>query len=1044
MAGHMEGAALWRALSLADRVSLIRTGAQCMTCKECDVDHEIELWQGALEHDPSLWEAKLASLEVSEMELRAALVIAQPLDSASIVIDLPSPTKDELADDAFFAGLISPFLERLSQEIQQGLDPKSRSEIAPLLEGFVLHIEETLRRIAERCAILELNVARILGETIGETPEARFHNFGRQLGANGGFQRFFETYPVLARVFCEIVDQGVENFRQFCGRLSTDFTSISEVIFGGQNPGPPIRAQFGLSDRHRAGQTVAEVTFRSGVSLIYKPRPVDVDLHLSLVHTWINARIPDLDIWSPRLLAGGDGSYGWMETVSSAPCATLQERERFFVRQGAHLAIFHALGGTDLHRENLIACGEQPVYVDVEALMHPRLTPRPEERSEACLDAALSASVLATGLLPAPFGQQAEVDLSGLAGRNNQRTPYKVLQWRDFGTDHWRYERRATLLQPSHHTARDEIGREVPAVEHVGEITRGFVLATEAINSDKAEFAGLLRRFAHDPVRVVARATSTYGILLQESTHPNIAKDALGQDRLFDELWLTTRSNPLFARLVASEQRDLRRFDIPIFSTSPSSTSLFDADGKELIHAFTEPGLEIAKNRLASGDEGDLKKQLWLIEASCRLQAQNEGHPIPAKGRTDQKGPLTQDRALAAAVDIGDHLLALGYSDPSRFWLTAERVNAHKWKIARTGHDLYSGLPGIALFLDALARLSGEARFRTVAVQSINTLLEELETTEMPSIGLYTGLGGVIYTLAYLSKTQNDLALAKAAQFLIPRVIAGLEADRDFDITDGAAGAIIGLAALLGECPEDAASFEALTLCANHLVKHATAQTVGIGWHIRLNPKCALSGMAHGSGGIAWALSEAWALTTNASYKSAVEQALAHEQSLFDPARGNWADLREDPFTAGGRRTKFMASWCHGAPGIALSRIGVQAHLPSEAIPLEIDAAFKTTMHHLSDDNHSLCHGLLGNLDCLMRIREWSGQGEAAPQPLCANVQDHRADQWRCGIPVPVQVPGLMLGLAGIGYGLLRLARPEQLGSLLMPQIPTVRGIPTI
>jgi lantibiotic modifying enzyme len=42
-----------------------------------------------------------------------------------------------------------------------------------------------------------------------------------------------------------------------------------------------------------------------------------------------------------------------------------------------------------------------------------------------------------------------------------------------------------------------------------------------------------------------------------------------------------------------------------------------------------------------------------------------------------------------------------------------------------------------------------------------------------------------------------------------------------------------------------------------------------------------------------------------------------------------------------------------------------------------------------------------------------------------------RHGDWRCGVPAGVETPGLMLGLAGIGYGLLRLGLPNRIPSLL-------------
>ncbi len=54
----------------------------------------------------------------------------------------------------------------------------------------------------------------------------------------------------------------------------------------------------------------------------------------------------------------------------------------------------------------------------------------------------------------------------------------------------------------------------------------------------------VLTCFAHDEVRFVARATRTYALLLQESFHPNLLRDALKRDRFFDRLWMGVEYQP--------------------------------------------------------------------------------------------------------------------------------------------------------------------------------------------------------------------------------------------------------------------------------------------------------------------------------------------------------------------------------------------------------------------------------------------------------------------------------------------------------------------
>ncbi|NEE32664.1 DUF4135 domain-containing protein, partial [Streptomyces sp. SID7982] len=87
---------------------------------------------------------------------------------------------------------------------------------------------------------------------------------------------------------------------------------------------------------------------------------------------------------------------------------------QFYRRQGALLALLHALDGTDLHHENLIACGPHPVLVDVETLFHPPLGPA---RSADPAARALHDSVHRVGLLPQLLvGDTTALDMSAIGG----------------------------------------------------------------------------------------------------------------------------------------------------------------------------------------------------------------------------------------------------------------------------------------------------------------------------------------------------------------------------------------------------------------------------------------------------------------------------------------------------------------------------------------------------------------------------------------------------------------------------------------------------
>ena len=43
----------------------------------------------------------------------------------------------------------------------------------------------------------------------------------------------------------------------------------------------------------------------------------------------------------------------------------------FFRRAGAWLALLHVFAATDMHQENMIACGDHPVPIDLETILQP-------------------------------------------------------------------------------------------------------------------------------------------------------------------------------------------------------------------------------------------------------------------------------------------------------------------------------------------------------------------------------------------------------------------------------------------------------------------------------------------------------------------------------------------------------------------------------------------------------------------------------------------------------------------------------------------------
>jgi lantibiotic modifying enzyme len=105
----------------------------------------------------------------------------------------------------------------------------------------------------------------------------------------------------------------------------------------------------------------------------------------------------------------------------------------------------------------------------------------------------------------------------------------------------------------------------------------------------------------------------------------------------------------------------------------------------------------------------------------------------------------------------------------------------------------------------------------------------------------------------------------------------------------------------------------------------------------------------------------------------------------------------------------------------------------------ELDVALHTTVREGFGTGHALCHGDLGNADVVLHAALWLGEPEWAAtfeRVRAAVLHDLVSRGPVCGNVLGVESPGLFSGLAGIGYGLLRVRDPQRVPSVLALELP--------
>jgi len=688
-----------------------------------------------------------------------------------------APLEEEAPQE--FAALAVPFIKRGLLQIRRGILELTRKHtrlpfsLQNILLVLISHIPVYIDPLLHKTIILELNVARVQGRLQGKSAEERFGNFLRQMRTPAGLESLCAEYPVLARLLVEAIERWSRCELELVERLCADWQEICALFTPAHDPGTLARILIGRGDLHRGGQSTTILEWSSGFRLVYKPRSLAIDVHFQQLLAWLNECGCQPAFRTFQVL--DRGAYGWTEFVHSGPCALQAEVERFYQRQGGYLALLYALEATDFHAENVIAAGEHPILVDLEALFHPRLA-RPNGQPEHPGSQAIHHSVLRVGMLPQRIWANEEsegVDISGLGGQAGQLSPTPVARWVGTGTDQMHIQWERSELISSNHSHRPRLrDQEVHTPDYRDAVLAGFTTVYRLLlHQREALIRDVLPRFAHDEIRCVLRPTRLYALLLRDSFHPNVLRDALDRTCLLDRLWVGIEKHPSFEQIIPAEQGDLSAGDIPIFTTSANSCDLVTSEQQKIASFFAESGLAMACKRIARFDEQDLHRQTWVITAS--FTSLTPGIEMGARSclqveNTDRQVDASCQRLLQAAQAIGDHLCTIALCDADAAgWLSISPVKEREWHLVPAGPDLYDGLAGIVLFLAYLHTLTAQSRYLTLAHQALTTLrglrAEWRERPAATGIGAFSGWGSLLYLLSHLSALWHDPALSQEA-----------------------------------------------------------------------------------------------------------------------------------------------------------------------------------------------------------------------------------------------------------------------------------------
>lgn len=828
-----------------------------------------------------------------------------------------------------------------------------------------------------------------------------------------GIDSLLERKPMLFRLMADLVGQWLHAYGTFLTRLAEDRPELRVLLPELDEDSMVERIGWGYSDPHNGGHSVLALDYPAG-RIFYKPKDIRTDRFVGeFVAELTRLGYPEkLKVPSVILRDG----YGWTENIEASPCSSRADIHTFYRRFGSWLALFHVLSSSDMHMENFIASGSDPVPVDFEMILQ-GLRQRPnstDQESEADWLASrfLEASVQSVGMLPA-YVHGVDGSLISMGALEPSVYPVRVTQWEDMNTPRMLFRLSVEQISVASNLPTLD-GASISVADFRADFLAGFE-STLAFVGRNAERLSTSVNADVDALQIrrVVRPTRFYYMLLKRLYDHRKMDDALSWSleadfiaRFFD--WSEEAEQPW--KLLASERRQLLRLGIPHFTMTSADNIIADAEGP-VTRLHLDLGADLLRQRLATSSTMASDAQAALVRA-C-LQMPDAESPALAHMQEDSQRPL--------ASQLRDDLVGRAFQCArSMTWLSLNRVDHEvAAQLGLMGHDLYHGSGGVGLFLAALARsgdvAAGEQSRKALAATAKVVRSGNLgRLTRAIGIGGAVGLGSIVYALSVAGQSLDDEDLVDAARVAAMGLSDdAIAADSQLDVVAGSAGAALSLLALYRRQPADWI-LDRAKACGDHLLRSRSAD----GGFISSAFDRALTGAAHGAAGFALAFSRLFAATGDSRFRAAAQDCVAFENDHFDADLGNWRDLRST-----GRAPN---QWCYGAAGIGLSRLAMlnEGAVENETLVVDVEGALNSVLEQPVLANDSLCCGMAGHLEFLslagarLRRHDLLDAARQHSNTLSARWSNHQDFRWNGG--TKAFNPGLFQGLSGIGFASLR------------------------
>lgn len=788
--------------------------------------------------------------------------------------------------------------------------------------------ETTLRTLIYEMNLLKKN------HRLDGTPEEEYQFFVQDFLSDDSYVEYlFQKYPVLYRIFCSGAEARTEEKGTVLRRLERDREEINQCFFSGRPFASAMKISEGEADFHHGNQSVSSILLDNHCRVVYKPRSLQNEIVFYKFISYLMEQC-GADYVRPHIFTREN--YGWMEFLEQRECKSVEEVSRYYYRIGIIGFAAYLLSMSDLHYENIIACGEYPMLIDLETVLGFGLQ-RPRESAADKIQAEILDSVLLSGLMPLKVWGDPGVEISALYGEGGALSPVKMPVAANVGRSDMHITYRPSKMGAGKNLVR--LGGEVQdPYRYRGEILRGFCTAGNVAISRRQEVWERLQGFGTCKVRHILRDTQVYLMYRMTSYHPQFLQKEGAREQFFQRLNDGTQGK----WEVEAEIYDLLHGDIPYFYFCPGSKSLFHGVRGECPGYFPVSAMERVRQKLQNCDLKRVKCQAELIltalesrrpggfvepevprnEESLRDMAVDvhsliEGKQGKESGKIglvsrEEREALLKEMMhfLASRAVYGDRSSAEGKASDLSSCAEAQKLSGSRdvsWfsvnhkvgtqSLRAMDQYLYNGLAGMLLVFGIYQEKTGDYAYRELYDLLCSCMFAYTDRAfgdrkylQSNQTGAFGGESSILYAYLVLYQILGKPVFLEYARKQSEIVEWLLEKDREYDLIGGNAGAVIVLADMYRVTREE--KYLRMAVKGAECLRQAAKEQDGKIFWVSDQVPVPLAGVSHGASGYYWAFLQMYALTKQEKYYETAKKAYLFEEALYDERFGDWMDLR--------------------------------------------------------------------------------------------------------------------------------------------------------